>query len=302
MRHPIDLKKMRYIVEVARAESITTAAETLGLTQPALTRSLGELEENLGIRLFHRLPRGMQVTAEGARFVARARKILGDVDDMLADITSSPESLSGRLRLGIAPTSWLPFAAPAIKALVEQHPGVRIEVVSGAVQTLCPRLLHGDLDAIIASSRYLSPWKELDIQMLVPLEFGALVRRDHPITRLMNPRERDILAYPVILPASIEPMYSDLAARYTFHNLPPLQAHYAVDDWALTQELVKSTDAFLPWIHLPAVRRSLGDGFCVYPDLIIYPEHRVAMAFAGAQPVQETAQRFRQLMDGVYRR
>lgn len=302
MRHPIDLRRMRYIVEVARAESITTAAQTLGLTQPALTRSLGELEDNLGIRLFHRLPRGMQVTAEGARFVARARKILGDVDDMLADITASPESLSGRLRLGIAPTAWLPFAAPAIKILAEQHPGVRIEVISGAVQTLCPRLLHGDIDAIIASSRYLSPWKELDIQVLVALEFGALVRKDHPITRLQNPEEKDILGYPVILPASIEAMYSDLAARYSFHNLPPLQAHYAIDDWELTLDLVKCSDAYLPWIHLPNAPRDLDDEFRVYRDLITYPEHRVAMAFAGLQPEQGAIQQFRMLMDRIYQR
>lgn len=301
MRHPIDLKRMRYIVEVARAQSITTAAETLGLTQPALTRSLGELEENLGIRLFHRLPRGMQVTDAGARFVARSRQILGEVDDLLADLSTDPETVSGRLRLAITPTSWLPFAAPVITELAGSHPGVRIEVINGPVQTLGPRLLHGDLDAIVASSRYLSPWRELDVHALMSLEFGCMVRRDHPITQIPEPEEGDILGYPAILPASTEPMYSDLAARYAHHNLPPLQAHYAIDDWGLIQDLVRCTNAFVPLLNIRSTEQTVADDFRVYRDLIEYPEHQVAMAFSNTQPQQEATRLFATLMKKRYR-
>ncbi|HEY5646650.1 MAG TPA: LysR family transcriptional regulator, partial [Pseudomonadales bacterium] len=155
MRAQIDLKRLRYIVEVARAESITTAAETLGLTQPALTRSIGEVERLLGTRLFHRLPRGMQLTEVGVQFVERARQILSEMDDLIADVSYSPERVAGRLRLGVAPTAWLAYARPALIRLAAEYPGIKIEIVNGTVQDLCPRLLRGELSCLLSTSSYL---------------------------------------------------------------------------------------------------------------------------------------------------
>ena len=107
MRTQIDLKRLRYIVEIARCESITTAAETLSLTQPALTRSVAEVENELGTKLFHRLPRGVALTEQGERFVQGARRVIGDVDDLISDIRDASEALCGRLRIGVSPLGTL---------------------------------------------------------------------------------------------------------------------------------------------------------------------------------------------------
>ncbi len=82
----IDLRKLRHVVETARFENVTRAAEALYITQSALTRSLADVEAELGTPLFVRLPRGVRVTDQGRRFVDRARLIIGDVGDLLADI------------------------------------------------------------------------------------------------------------------------------------------------------------------------------------------------------------------------
>ena len=86
MSSPIDLKRMRYIVEVAKAEAITSASENLGITQSALSRSIAEVEETLGVKLFHRRPRGIELSEQGERFVAQAEQILGNVDDLISGI------------------------------------------------------------------------------------------------------------------------------------------------------------------------------------------------------------------------
>lgn len=294
MRHQIDLKRLRYIVEVARAESITTAAETLGLTQPALTRSIGEVERVLGTKLFHRLPRGMQLTETGQRFVERARQILGEVDDLVADATYSSEKVSGRLRLGVSPSSWLSYARPALTHLAQTYPGVKIEIVNGTVQELCPRLIHGELTCLLSTSSYLKRWRDVEIVGLKKLLSGCLVRRNHPVTQIARPRETDLLAYPILLPTSVDPTYTDIAQRYVHHNLPLPQPHYITDDWELIKDLVRSSDAFHPIVYDAAL--TLDDDLEVLDGIARMSEHRVSLGFSKINPKSEVATLFEALM------
>ncbi|MGE0624789.1 MAG: LysR family transcriptional regulator [Pseudomonadales bacterium] len=295
MRAQIDLKRLRYIVEVARAESITTAAETLGLTQPALTRSIGEVEALLGTRLFHRLPRGMQLTEVGTRFVERAWQILGEVEDLIADVSHTRDRITGRLRLGVAPAAWLPYARPALTRLASEYPGIKIEVVNGTVQELCPRLLHGELTCLLSTSSYLKRWRDLEIIGLKKLANGCLVRRDHPVTQMRKPLEADILGYPVVLPTSVDPTYSDIAQRYVHHNLPPPQPHYVTDDWELIKDLVRCSDAFHPVIYQEDAPID-EDGLEVLHGVIRMSDHRVSIAFSRLSPKSEAAELFERMM------
>ena len=294
----IDLKRLRYIVEVARAQAITTAAETLGLTQPALTRSIGEVETLLDTRLFHRLPRGMQLTETGERFVTQAKQILSQVDDLLADVIESAENVTGRLRLGVTPTGWLAYARPALGKLAVDYPGIRIEIINGTAQDLCPRLLHGEINAIVSSSKYLERWRDVEVTPLRSLDFGCLVRKDHPVTQITDPLETDILAYPVILPASVDPTYSTIAQRYMEHNLPPLQPHYVTDDWELIQTLLKSSDAYHP--HLYPGTSSADEGLLILKDLVTVPEHRLSLALSKLYPKSQATRLFEALMVASY--
>lgn len=293
MRNQIDLKRLRYITEVARAESITTAAETLGLTQPALTRSIGEVENLLGIRLFHRLPRGMQLTEAGERFVERAGQIISEVDDLIADASHSPEVVTGRLRLGVTPSSWIPFAGNALQTMASHYPGIRIEIVSGTVQELCPRLLHGDLTSVLSTSSYLKRWRDLEVVELRELKSGCLVRENHPITQMAEPLEADLLAYPMVLPSSVDPTYSDIGQRYAEHNLPPPRPHYITDDWELIKTLVRSSDAFHPLVYVTDENL---DGLTILHDLVVMSEHRVSIAFSRIHPRTDAGNVFEQLM------
>ena len=80
----MNILHMRYAVEVARAGSISRASETLYMNQPNLSRAIRDLEGTLGITLFERTARGMVPTPEGEVFLERARRILGEIDEMEA--------------------------------------------------------------------------------------------------------------------------------------------------------------------------------------------------------------------------
>lgn len=299
MRSHVDLKRMRHIVEVARAETITVAAETLGLPQPALTRSIAEVEEELGIKLYHRVPRGMRLTEADQRFIARAKRILGDVEDLVTDLRTGTGEMTGRLRLGVAPGSDVLFAIRSLRALAGKHPGVKIEIVPGSAESLCPRLLSGELDAIIGASTYLQRWRELDVKPLCRLYFGCMVRKEHPITRLPDPTERDMLRYPLLMPASVDAVHSPIALRYAHHGLH-LQPHYVTDNPYLLHALINSTDAFHALHHPDPEFTALVQDFTVMRDLVEMPDRYFCIAWSSLHPRTEIAAAFEAQLDADF--
>lgn len=291
--NPIDLRRMRAIVEVARTEAITTAAESLGLTQSAVSRTVAEVEDALGQRLFDRLPRGIQLTEAGELFVARAKRVLLEVDDLLAEVAGARDRVSGRLRLGIASSGW--HAKTALLAFVHQHPDVAVETVHASDQALYPKLLHGEIDLILGSSNYLSRWHDLEVTQLTRLHFACMLRLDHPLSRVAQPDEIEVLRYPLILPESVEPAYADIAQRYAHHALPALRPHYVTSDPDLIGSLLHKTDAFLPIMHPSPTFGGLDQHFLMLRDVVQLPIQYLSYARAAYRPrsrVVEVYERF----------
>lgn len=275
---PVDLKRMRTVVEVARAETITTAAQTLGLTQSAVSRSLSELESALGQRLFERLPRGIQLTEAGTRFVERAKRVLADVDDLVAEVSEAPNRVTGRLRVGIAPSG--AYAAGALVAFARRYPDVAIETTHASAQALCPRLLQGDIDVVIGMASYLKRWRDLEVTKLARMHAACMLRKDHPLAAMPSPGEADVLRYPLILPESVEPAYSDIASRYARHGLPAMQPRYVTENFELARQWLHHTDAFFPMVHPSADFGGLGAEFLLLRDVLDLPANHFACARA----------------------
>lgn len=293
-RSQVDLKRMRTVVEVARTESITAAAHTLGLTQSAVSRTVAELETALGQRLFERSSRGIQITDAGRRLVARAKRLLADVDDLIDDISAASEHLTGRLRLGLGITGH--HLCNAIAAFAGRHPEISLETTHASEQTLCPRLLHGELDLVIGSSSYLERWRELEVSKLMRLRQACVVRKEHPLTVLAAPDEAQILSYPIVLPQSIEPSHSDIARRYAELGLPPLQPQYVTNSFELMLAVLKVTDAFLLMLHPDDDFGGLERCYALLRDAVRMPAHFVSVARASQRPRSQVVGLFEQAL------
>jgi len=290
----VDLKRMRAAVEVARAATITTAAQTLGLTQSAVSRTIGELEQALGQRLFERLPRGIRLTDAGQVFVERARRVLAEVDDLVAEIARSPNRVSGRLRLGVTAIGSL--AAPALAAFAARYPEVGMETEHASEQALCPKLIRGDLDFLIGSANYLQRWRELEVVSLAPLHFACMLRRNHPLAAVTAPTEQDVFGYPMILPESVEVAFADIAQRYAEVAPPSAKPRYLTSDPALIGMLVQGTDAFFPVMSLASDFGGIGRDFLLLQDVISMPRHRLGYARVGQRPCGEAAAAFERVL------
>lgn len=119
-------RQLRYFVEIARTGSMTTAARTLRIAQPALSQHVALIEAELGTAVFVRQARGVQLTADGRRLLARATSLLQQFDNLRHDITAPPERPRGPVRLCIAGALATVLVAPLFRLVERALPDVRL--------------------------------------------------------------------------------------------------------------------------------------------------------------------------------
>ena len=143
----LSLRQLQYVVAVADTLGFHKAAARCHVSQPTLSAQLGQLESVLGVKLFERDRRRVVVTAAGADLVARARRVLVEVDDLIAAATRAREPFTGALRVGVIPTIapyLLPEVMPAIRA---QYPKLSLVFREEKTADIVRDLAEGTLDA-----------------------------------------------------------------------------------------------------------------------------------------------------------
>jgi LysR family transcriptional regulator, nitrogen assimilation regulatory protein len=149
---PMELRSIRYFVQVADEGSITRAAEKIGTAQPALTRHIKQLEAELGTQLLMRLPRGVRLTTSGRDFLDHARAILLEVSRASEQVRGSAAAPRGTVVMGTSPTL-APLLLPGCVARARQQCStVTLKVVEGFSPQLLDALLMGRLDLAVMTN------------------------------------------------------------------------------------------------------------------------------------------------------
>jgi DNA-binding transcriptional LysR family regulator len=153
----MELRHLRYFVAIAEERSFTRAAERLWVAQPGLSAQTRRLEAELGVRLFERHSRGVDLTEAGTLFLERARATLAAADAASSIGSDLKGGVAGTLRLGLAtPARWKGTAA-LLERFARDRDGVELTVLEGYGGTLWHDLREGRLDAVIAPSSFESP-------------------------------------------------------------------------------------------------------------------------------------------------
>jgi LysR family nitrogen assimilation transcriptional regulator len=124
-------RQLKYFIEIARTGSITTAASSLGIAQPALSHHIAAIEEELGVVLFERHARGVKLTAEGQRLLDRGASILRQMDRLRDDVRNAGGKPRGPVSLCIAGAVAAMLAAPLYRFLERETPDVRLTLTTG---------------------------------------------------------------------------------------------------------------------------------------------------------------------------
>ena len=163
--------------------SLLKASAALGLGQPALTRSLRELEEITGAALFERHPRGVRPTAAGVAVIRVARRVLGELRRMEAELDALGAVEGGSVAVGVLPVAAVGILPGALIALRAARPGLRVNLQQGRTEELLPLLASRELDLIVG--RLYAPAVPDGFQRLPMWEepIAVLARAGHPLLR-----------------------------------------------------------------------------------------------------------------------
>jgi LysR family hydrogen peroxide-inducible transcriptional activator len=147
----LSIRQLRYFESLAQHGHFGHAAEAVGISQPALSVQIRELERELGTQLFERAPRQVRLTRFGEEFAVRVAEILRRVDELGDVARAARERLVGRLRLGVIPTI-APYMLPAIvSTLTASHEDLDIHLREAVTSTLIQELIDARLDAAIVA-------------------------------------------------------------------------------------------------------------------------------------------------------
>lgn len=157
MTFQIKFHQIRAFVEVARQGSIRGASRTLNLSQPALTKSIKELEEGMAAQLFVRRSKGVALTECGEGFYQRARLILEELRAAQDDIRQRQGELAGQINIGMGASVSRTLMPAVITRFHAQHPQVKVRIMEGQLVSMINELRQGELDFTI-NTYYQGPY------------------------------------------------------------------------------------------------------------------------------------------------
>ncbi|KAA9156198.1 LysR family transcriptional regulator [Amycolatopsis acidicola] len=168
----MDVKQLTALVTVVEVGSVTRAAELLHLVQPAVTRQIKTLEQELGVPLFDRTRQGMRPTEAGLSLAERARRALTELDRARAELAPEPGVVTGIVSLGLLESTAVLIAEPLVAAILRDHPGIELRVQTAYSGHLQRWLDDGDLDLSLLYNLTGSP--SLNVTPLVREQLWAV--------------------------------------------------------------------------------------------------------------------------------
>lgn len=205
-------RQLLLLEALGREHNLGRAAAGLGMSQPAATKLLQQVEETLGQQLFARQARGMQPTPAGEVLVRYARQALVDFGFAREQMTALRSGLRGRLRLGCVPGALPQLLAPALAAYKRGHPRVAVSVLVETSDVMLEHLERGDVDVVLGRLAEGHYEDELESRALLAEPQVAVVRSGHPLLRQAAVTLPDLVRWPWVLQPPGSPQRSRFEA------------------------------------------------------------------------------------------
>ena len=240
------LVQLRHLISLAQSGSFTRSAEALFLTQPALSRSIRALEEELGQPLFDRVGRRSVLTPFGTDALQRARQLVFDADELASSGLQMREGRAGTVRIGLGSGPGALLMTPLLKTMATSHPSVHIEVARGPTDVLARRLRERELDALVVDVRSLSPASDLRVAHVVEMRGAFMVRDGHPLTRWNSALRFDALRqFPIASTPLSDEVARTMVERYGPAAHPSECVTVRCEEIPSLVEVVRQSDAVL---------------------------------------------------------
>jgi DNA-binding transcriptional LysR family regulator len=235
----LDSRKLRYFVEVVEHNSLNKAAVALRISQPALTKSITLLEEELQVRLLDRTGRGVFPTLFGKSLFEHAKGITAAINHAEQDIKNLRNEDCGVVSVGVLPTLGN-MLAPAISRFTADYPNHLVRIIERYTYELIPMLRRGEID--FAVGRRASRWGDgLKQRKFLSDRFQVIVRSNHPLLKLPLVTAPDLVKFPWIFPlvgGEYRPWFEEL---FTATSIDPPRHSIECTSLQLTKSILLSS-------------------------------------------------------------
>jgi len=196
----MDINALKAFLAVAETASFSVAAEQLHLTQPAVSKRVAALEEELNTRLFDRISRKISLTEAGRQLLPRAQQMIYELEDIRRSISNLNGEVGGKLTMGTSHHIGLRRLPPSLKRYSRRFPGVQLDIRFMDSETACSAVLQGDLELAIVTLPTESI-SNLSTQSIWHDPLLFVVSTEHPLASRRQVSLTDLIKYQAVLVA-----------------------------------------------------------------------------------------------------
>jgi LysR family transcriptional activator of glutamate synthase operon len=179
-RTTVELRQLQYFVKVARKQHVTNAAEELHVAQSAISRQIHQLEEELGVPLFVRKGRNLQLTSVGKLFLKRIEVVLADMERAVNEVREFLDPEAGEIRIGFPHSLGIYLLPTVVASFRQSHPNVKFRLRQGTYNSLIRDVMKGEIDL-----SFISPFPEkheyVSGKLLLQEELYAILPQNHEL-------------------------------------------------------------------------------------------------------------------------
>jgi LysR family pca operon transcriptional activator len=196
----IKFRHLQCFLAVTQFGSVQRAANSLSITQPAVSKTIAELESILGVRLFERGRRGAEPTREGRLFAPHAAACVGALREGVDELSRHGVEHPGTISIGVLPTVAPALLPPTLAAFRVQWPGVSVKVWTGSNGQLLERLKSADADLVVGRLSEPEGMVGMTFEQLYREPLTVVVRDDHPLVHESHVTANLLARFPVVVP------------------------------------------------------------------------------------------------------
>jgi DNA-binding transcriptional LysR family regulator len=258
----VSIRHLRLVSVLGRELNISRSAELLHSTQPALSRSLAQLEDLLGAKLFNRSTKRVSMTPAGVLLMQHANRILAELDLAEENLRGMQGGTRGEVRVGMLPVFSSDLLGRAVTQAREIAPQIAFSVEMLRVQELFDALLSGRIDLMLSHTEFEVDLNATEVFELYSEQSAILVASDHPLTRRRSVSAGMLALYPWVLPGPETPLRRQINRLLSLHrrSAPNPIRDVQTESLLLAASLVRNSDMVWSIAHRIAQQLALSGG------------------------------------------
>lgn len=255
IKRGLKISHLSFMAKLAQTRKLTLAAKELGITQPAASRLISELENVTQEKLYVRSGRGIELTQTGEALAFRCDRIINEVSDAAREIEEAKRGVSGHVKIGAVTGPSIAYVLPAIKQMRISYPGVSIDVEVAPSHQLTEMLLAGDLDFALCRPPQDNATQFFHETTMLQEPVAFVCRQGHPFATRKRVEIEDLLSQDWVLPP-IGAILRTTVERYLRNRSIALPTRVlSTSSFLFTLATIRNTNAIAP------IAKSVADEF-----------------------------------------